>query len=385
MADAANALKKVLRRGLRSARDLRRKLLPHRVFLLDTDAEQADPATQDRLNFFMSVTDCRAEILSGPSLKPVLFHGPVFVRGIAKQEMPLAVRLMNLVLDVDEKRCPTEAWNWHVGLEFLTGPADRRKAYRIFSEWKARLPAALGRSYLFGTGPSLARAVDRDWSDGYRVVCNTIVRDPELWHHVDPHAVVAGDALYHFGIAEFAVAFRLDLKQRLRESPKTIFVYPAIFDNFVRKEMAEFEGRLVPIGKSALPTIHISLLENFGLPEVGNVLNLLLLPIGCTLSRKLGLWGFDGRAPKDQLFWTNSNKHTYSELMATLTRTSPAFFDEMVPKEDPEKYLRSVHGDSLAWRLSEAEKDGFSFEMLHKSWTPVLATYYRAENEGRKD
>ncbi|WP_458868572.1 hypothetical protein, partial [Enterococcus faecium] len=82
---------------------------------------------------------------------------------------------------------------------------------------------------------------------------------------------------------------------------------------------------------------------------LGNVLNKLLLPLGCNLSKHVGLWGFDGRAPKDQLFWSNSQKQSYTELMPTLQAAHPAFFDHFVPRENPEKYVQSVHGDVLEY------------------------------------
>ena len=48
------------------------------------------------------------------------------------------------------------------------------------------------------------------------------------------------------------------------------------------------------------------------------------------------------------MFWANSAGHSYTELLPTLQEPRiPAFFDHHVPKDDPEKYLRSVHGDVL--------------------------------------
>jgi hypothetical protein len=229
------------------------------------------------------------------------------------------------------------------------------------------------RAYLFGTGPSLARAIDRDWSDGFRIVCNTIVRDPELWSHIDPHFVVAGDAIYHFGFTDFARAFRADLAKRLVDSPHVFFLYPASYDALVRREFAFCADRLIAVPWGTHTHVHADLTVDFALPALGNVLNCLLLPLGCTVSKEVGLWGFDGRAPKDTLFWSNSNKHSYSELMPSLQAAHPAFFDEHVPKQDPEKYVRSVHGDVLEFNLSQAEAAGWRVRMLHPTYTPTLA------------
>ena len=43
----------------------------------------------------------------------------------------------------------------------------------------------------------------------------------------------------------------------------------------------------------------------------------------CMLSMLVRLWGFDGRAPDDKLFWSNSNKHSYPELMPELIKEHP--------------------------------------------------------------
>ncbi len=367
------------RRALKRLRQLRARLLPRRVFLCDTGPDDAVPGVRERLEFFFGPSQVPVTTIPARSLLPLFYHGPVLVRGTRKADTPTAVRIASRVLDVDEKACFVEAWNWHIGLEYLLGEADQAQARQIYARWKSALPAGLHRAYVFGTGPSLARALDRDWSDGYRIVCNTIVRDAELWHHIDPHAIVAGDGLYHFGLTAFAKAFRRDLALRLRESPKTIFIYPSMFDAVVRRELAEFQDRLVPISGGSSTALHETVARDFELPELGNVLNLLLLPIACNLSKRVGMWGFDGRAPSDQLFWSNSGKHSYPELMATLRETSPGFFDAMVPKDDPEKYIRSVHGDVLAHCLAAAEKDGFTFEMLHKTWTPALAKFMKAQ------
>lgn len=365
-----------LRKFLNVLRDVRRLVLPQRIFLVNTKPDDATPSVQERLDFFFAPTKIRVESISARSLKPLLYHGPVLVRGAAKEDTPALVRMTGRVVDVEETRCFVEAWNWHTGLEHLLGRADKRRARAIYDGWKNSLPRDLKRAYIFGTGPSLAKAIERDWSDGIRIVCNTIVRDQELWHHIDPHAIVAGDGLYHFGVTDFARSFRKDLALRLSESPRTIFIYPAMFDVLVRREFSQFRDRLVPVPPGQSIALHKTLAADFKLPNLGNVLNLLLLPVACSVRTDVGLWGFDGRAPADKLFWSNSGKHSYPELMDTLRKASPAFFDVMVPKDDPEKYVRSVHGDVLAHALTLAEADGYRFEMLHETWTPALQKYY---------
>jgi hypothetical protein len=235
-------------------------------------------------------------------------------------------------------------------------------------------------SYIFGTGPSLANAIDCSFDDGFRIVCNTIVRDQELFNKLKPNFIVAGDALYHFSYSKFACSFRCDLLKRLKES-KTFFIYPSIFDVLVQREFGEVSSQLIPISIGAHKQIEINLLEEFSLPNLGNVLLLLQLPLACTLTKKIYLWGFDGKSPEDVTnpFWANSNKHAYPELMHTLKTDFPGFFEYHVPNNNSNKYISSVHGDILENCFKVAESKGYTFEMLHPSWTKTLNEKYAGD------
>lgn len=309
-------------------------------------------------------------------LKPAMLLDatPILTFGVGSRPLNKLSSLHQGVFDIDWRSNPADGWSW---LEAATWSArhiaDRATSARRFAALKAQLDCArFERCYLFGTGPSLEKAVDRDWSDGIRIVCNTIVRDAALWRHISPHMVVAGDGIYHFGFTDFAKAFRRDLRARLEESPAVPFMYPAQFDHVVRRELAGLEDQLMPISISAAVDMNSGVATSFELPQMGNVLNLLLLPVGCALSKRVGLWGFDGRAPSDKLFWSNSAQQSYPELMGTLQLAHPSFFDHHVPKNDPEKYLRAVHGDVLEHALGTAESKGWRFEMLHPTWTATL-------------
>ena len=113
------------------------------------------------------------------------------------------------------------------------------------------------------------------------------------------------------------------------------------------------------------------------MPYLGNVLTMMLLPIATNLSKKVYLWGFDGRAPGDKLFWSNSKQHSYPELLPELVLTHPAFFAYHVPDKNPTKYVKEVHGDVLEKLLIGAESKGYRFVMMHPSYTPSLQKRFR--------
>jgi hypothetical protein len=288
-----------------------------------------------------------------------------------------ALRLMRNVFDIDYERNPIDGWALAELTDFLLPPAARAERVGARAALCARVSALRSEAsrgvYVIGTGPSLARAIDQDFSVGVVVVCNTIVRDRSLWRHLEPDFLVAGDAIYHFGHTPHARAFRADARARLAESGgRTLFVYPEIFDAVVRREFVGLEGVLIPVPFGEHTDVMVDLCEHFALPRLGNVLNLLLLPLGSTLGRHLRLWGFDGRSPTDTGFWANSSKQAYLELIPTIREAHPAFFETLVPAGRESEYVRAVHGDALDEQLQDAERGGYTIEMLHFSWTPVF-------------
>lgn len=297
-----------------------------------------------------------------------------------------AHRHFRWVVDLDFDSNPNDGWDlMRLGVA-LSGENRRirtRMARRTFLRRISQLstdgPLPV---YLFGTGPSLGKALNHSFSDGIRVVCNTIVRDAELWHHLKPDFLVAADAIYHFGHTPHAIKFRADALRRLKESDgRTVFVYPSLYDVIVRSEFREVESLLIPIPYGQHTDVTVNLSERFYLPyHIGNILNVLLLPLGCTLSHDIRLWGFDGRAPDDQGFWANSALHAYPELMQSLRDAHPAFFANQIPAGNESQYVEQVHGDWLDGRLTEAESRGYRFRMLHPSWTPTFRKRYINES-----
>lgn len=305
---------------------------------------------------------------------------PILLQGNLSGFARLIRKVRGGVYWIDERRNPHAGWEW-CDLAFATYmasgqaiPNRQQRFTRALNSWKA---AGNGRCYVFGTGPSLATAQERSWNDGIRIVCNTIVKDRELWHHIKPHVIVAGDGIYHFGFTEFAKSFRRDLHLRLRESVDTLFLLPDRFYPIVADEFSDVGDQVIPVPVRHHDIIHYDMSRSFSFPGFPNVLNMLLLPLACSVGTDVRLWGFDGRAPTDTLFWKNSDKHTYSEHMAGLRLAHPAFFDHNVPKDNPERYVKAVHGDLLEGLLSAAERSGWKFSMLHHSYTPTLASRAR--------
>lgn len=316
------------------------------------------------------------EIKSNEKLSSKILFGnePLLIFGNKELKPSWIYKYRYGIFNVDYFHNPSDGWTWHDIINYMSKRNDNylsQSKSRFTKYIKGLKSKSLNKCYIFGTGPSLETARNRDWSDGYVVVCNTIVRDKELWEYLNPDFIVAGDAIYHFGHTSFAKEFRKDLALRLSES-ETMFVYPDFFHELVSRELSCVSDHLIPIPGGNHNKINVNLLSNFSLPCLGNVLNHLLLPLACTLSKNVYMFGFDGRSPKDKLFWSNSNKHSYPEFMEELQRAHPCFFEYFVPKDDPCKYVKDVHGDQLDECMKAAESEGWHFLMMHKSWTPTL-------------
>lgn len=356
------------------------------ILLITGQSEEAKAAeVERRLRFLFS---CLGSIPVFRRARRASFLGYLRNTGVVAVDadaVPVRIsRNIRWVADLDYETNPIDGWALlelgsalsHKSLEKSIAAARELFVARV-GELKAdgQRPA-----YLFGTGPSLELAAQRTYSDGIAVVCNTTVRDPNLWHRLNPAFFAAGDANYHFDDNPHARAFRADALLRLQESEgRTLFVYPAPFDVVVRSEFRDVEEVLVPIPWGEHTDITVDLVQRFELPRLGNVLNALLLPLGCTLSQDIRLWGFDGRAPNDNGFWSNSTSHAYPELLRSIWDAHPAFVAELIPKGNEIQYVNSVHGDLLNDRLSDAEGRGFRFEMLHPSWTATLQKRYKAQ------
>jgi len=334
-----------------------------------------------RLRFLLTHVDNTLEIRSVQWAPPLAYiRNTAVVAADATAVPEFARRHLEWVADLDYETNPRDGGAlMDLGVEITRmtrGP--RRKsienARQIFVDHVNRLILDGPRPvYVFGTGPSLQLAGERSFADGTAIVCNTIVRDPGLWHHLAPAFLTASDAIYHFDHTPHARAFRADALRRLQESNgRTLFVYPAQFDVIVRSEFREVLSLLVPIPYGEHTDITVDLTQRFCLPRIGNILNVLLLPLACTLGSDVRLWGFDGRAPSDSGFWSNSGRQAYPELMQSIRDAHPAFFAENIPEGNEVQYVKHVHGDLLDFRLAEAERRGFQFRMLHPSWTPTL-------------
>ncbi|KPA14079.1 radical SAM protein, partial [Candidatus Magnetomorum sp. HK-1] len=355
----------------------------NKIYLLinkkDLSKNIIDDIAKRLVYFVPNIPTNRIDVINQLPLNAYTERNPILFFG-SPEYIPNAVP-KNRLFNIDYRHNPTDGWDWcRLANYSLNHNVDTESSKMRFIQFIETIKKeTLGKTYIFGTGPSLDKAIYRDWSDGYRIVCNTIVRDPILWNHINPHFIVAGDAIYHFGQTVFAKQFRQDLAKRLDET-ETYFFYPDLFDVIVQRELSQFSDKLIPIPEEYYEKINTDLTKKFIIPGLNNVLASLLFPLACTLSKQIYLWGFDGRAPGDKLFWKNSEKHTYPHLIPELQKAHPAFFEHYVPQKDTNRYIKLAFGELLDQLLIKAESEGFTFTMMHKSWTTTLQKRFRNDN-----
>lgn len=284
--------------------------------------------------------------------------------------------------NVDPYVCHIAAWGWHRALNYysyssIKNELKNKVLLNRFSEIKNALKSH-NKAYLFGTGPSLIGATDFDFSDGIRIVCNTIVKSDRLWEHIKPNIVVAGDAIHHYSNTEYAKNFRKDLLNRLAMDDKLVFIYPCDFHAYIRKEFSQANScQLLPIlnSSSVNPLKHVNTF--FSKPATENVLTMLQLPISISLSRVVYFIGYDGKRKGDSGFWKSSDEYNYIDDMNELKFQYPAFFNYYLNKKEHDlSYVRKVHGEVLERALLKHEKRGFIFKSLTTSNTETFQKRY---------
>jgi glycosyltransferase involved in cell wall biosynthesis len=221
---------------------------------------------------------------------------------------------------------------------------------------------------VFGTGPSIDKSLDFDFSHSMTVACNTIVASEELLDHLAPALITAGDAVSHFGVSQYAARYRRDLLRCLRDRD-AYFLTSASMGYVLYARYPEFRDRILLCDQTH-NGINTNLTEVWSLPRFDSTLNIHMLPAATSFSDTVYLLGFDGKNPdpdKNEDFWAHSQKAHYHDLVDTGHECHPTFSVNR-SLSTSERYENSVE-DSL----SSAECCGKKFYCLLPSFTPSLS------------
>lgn len=255
--------------------------------------------------------------------------------------------------------------------EYLTLEKERKSIIQSNRLRLERLVSELERnpvqaSCVFGTGPSLAKAYDFDFSRTLCIVCNSIVRDEKLLNHIRPRFICAGDAVSHFGVSAYAFQFRKDLIRAIETRDLYLFTtakvgalllhhYPELTDKVFLIEQTRDE-----------PTFNFT--KHYEAARLDSTLNIHMLPLASTFSQTVFLLGCDGKNPngENEDFWAHADEAQYRSLVASGHECHPTF-DLLRRMSTYEHYLRS-----LETTVAGGEERGIRYHSLHNSFTKVL-------------
>lgn len=250
--------------------------------------------------------------------------------------------------------------------------------------------------YVFGTGPSLERAIEFDYRGGFRVVCNSIVKNKAMLNHIKPQLLAFADQAFLFSPCRYAAEFRHLMLETVREFQCYIMVQdfhvplllahypelenriigmpaPGIWDMSLRELIRMLLTRRT---KMPLPVKIPGHSEEYNFPTLdkfyvrlsGSIMTVFMLPVVSSVCKTIYVVGADGRKPDEKYMWAYSPSSQSADLMQTIFDTHPSVFRDSVYidmyKEHCKFFEELVHyGESLGKR----------YYALTPSHIPVLA------------
>ena len=276
------------------------------------------------------------------------------------------IRIFNLDKNNKSRR---EAFSYGVLLHELSW--SLRKSMTEEMPWKLQakiksLPS-YEKSYLFCTGPSLSDAIRHDFSDGYRIVCNSLISNKKLMDHIKPHFVVAADPVFHFGASKYASSFRRSLVTAILDYDLT-FLLPFFFYPNFASQFPFLNASSIGVHQDPNTDYRFDLQQQLLVRGSDNILTILMIPLGATLSKDLYILGCDGRKPDENYFWKHDKASQFSDLMQEARNFHPGFFDHC----DYADYY-DHHCDNLSNMIKAGEEQGIKFNSFTHSYIPCLA------------
>lgn len=257
------------------------------------------------------------------------------------------------------------------------------------------------RGYVFGTGPSLDQAMEFDYRGGFRVVCNSIVRNKVLLNHIKPHLLTFGDPMFHFSPCRYAATFR----QMVLDAVNEFRCYVMTQEYSVPLYLAhypELENKLIGIPAPGLWEMSLrEIMEmvlrrphkipwltkipghkeeyNFPTPEklyvrlTGSVLPSFMIPVVSSVCKEIYIIGADGydpneRKPDETSVWSYSSSSQFEDLIQTAVDTHPSYF-----RDQPYAFDYKIYCENFEGLLCFGESLGKRYYSLAPSFIPVLA------------
>jgi glycosyltransferase involved in cell wall biosynthesis len=251
----------------------------------------------------------------------------------------------------------------------LSLSSDKERMVHESRERFLRFKTAIGkfkRSWVLATGPSIEAFKELDFNDTLAIACNSTILNKDLMARSKPKILVFADPIFHFGVSQYAGAFR-DAVRTAMEATDITMVVPFKYYPLLTGMMPEYRDRIIGIPFCKKAYFNLDIGSDFELKVTSNILTLLLLPIASTFSDEIHLIGCDGRPlDKDNYFWGHGKSVQINSKMQNIKEVHPGFFDI----DYNEYYFEHCH--TLENLIEQGESVGKHYYHHGNSYIPAL-------------
>lgn len=241
---------------------------------------------------------------------------------------------------------------------------------------------AAGReeAYIFGTGPSLSKVADLSLG-GFKVVCNSIVKNRALLRHIRPDLLVFSDPVFHFSPCAYASEWRDLMNAAVEEFDLRVMTQ----EEFLPLLLAHFPHlKDRAIGMPTRRGFNLPTVDRFWVGGSINIMTSLMLPIASTFAQNVHIAGADGRAPDEKYFWRHDPSAQLGDLMESAVTTHPSFFRDRIYEDYYTEHNRHLdellsYGETLGKRYSTITPS--LMPALQKRPAPVKEAHARSESK----
>lgn len=242
----------------------------------------------------------------------------------------------------------------------------------IIKEIKPELTAK-NKMYLFGSGPSISKAFEFDFSDGTTIVCNSTIADDNLINHIKPNFIACIDMILHIGCSKYASAYRNKLIEVMEKHNSYLITRLAFYDYLKASLPNNLISRIIAVpeyGNWLLP-YNTDLCSKLYVADTGNVLTFAMLPFAATFAKEINVLGMDGKAPDDEEpLWNYYATDTLKPYMKHIGAAYPAYY-----YRDNTSYIKN-HEKRLEDLTNIISNNGVKIKSLAKSYIPAFARFY---------
>lgn len=227
------------------------------------------------------------------------------------------------------------------------------------------------KAYVFGTGPSIDLAYSFDYSGGFNIICNSIVKNQELLDYIKPDLLVFADPVFHFSPCEYSQRFRQDAINVIKKFGCYVII-PDYTVPLIMAHYPELKDRI--IGMPVLNNFNFPDESNFYVRGSYNILTMFMLPVASAIAEHIYILGCDGRQKTETYFWHHNQNTQYTDLMKTVFEMHPSFFRDRVYEDYYEE-----HCSFLSELIEYGEGLGKKYYSVTPSYIPALSARMKYE------